>query len=56
MVIFPKLGVRPGEEPLPIPMTRFTVAWYDKGAVQVIASSSPGYDHSVATGVAELFP
>lgn len=36
-VLFPKLGVVPGEESLPSPITSFTVAQHDKRAVQVRA-------------------
>lgn len=35
--LFPELGVIPGKEPLPIPITEFIMAWHDKWVVQVIS-------------------
>lgn len=33
---FPKLGVVPGEECLPVPITMVTAVWHDKWAIQVL--------------------
>lgn len=49
----PKLGVEPGEEPLPIPTTEFIVTQYDKWAV-LILSLLRGVSAGVTTRVAGL--
>lgn len=53
--LFPKLGVIPGEEPLPIPITKFIAGRHDKRAIQIIPLlAALGITAGVATGTAGL--
>lgn len=56
MLLFPKLGVIPGEEPLPVPVTWYIAARHNKCDVQILFFFTVilGVITGVATGTAEL--